>query len=299
MADKPINPHPDKPQDRYKGVTIMKNYVPAFMALLATILLPIAVQAAGTEITWYGHSAFKVTTPSGKIVLIDPWLTNPANPKGKEILANLDKADQILLTHAHGDHIGNSIEIAKKTGAKLVASNDLMKAMVKYADFPAKQADFSGTGNFGGTVTLLGGEVKVTFTHAVHSSALEYEEKTGIPKSLAYAGNPGGFIITVAGGPTIYHTGDTDLFGDMKFIGDLAPVDIMMTCIGDKFTMGPDRAAMAVDLVNPKMVIPMHFGTFAALTGTPETFEQSLKKRGSKTIYKRMQVNEAFTWKKP
>lgn len=272
------------------------NLVLITLAMLA--LAPLTALSAGsTDITWYGHSAFKVTTPGGKVLLIDPWLANPANPKGKELLAGLDKADQILLTHAHGDHIGNTVEIARKTGAKLVASNDLMKAMVKYADFPAKQADFVGTGNTGGTVTLLGGEVKITFVHALHSSGLEYDDKMGLPKGLAYAGNPGGFIIAIANGPTIYHTGDTDLFGEMKFIGDLSPVDVMMACIGDKFTMGPDRAAAAVELVNPKMVIPMHFGTFAALTGTPEAFEQALKKRNLKTTFKRMQVNETFSWK--
>ena len=258
----------------------------------------IAAFAGGsTDITWYGHSAFKITTPTGKVLLIDPWLSNPANPRGKELLASIDKVDQILLTHAHGDHIGNTVEIAKKTAARLVASNDLMKALVKYGDFPAKQADSSGTGNFGGTLTLLNGEVKVTFVHALHSSALEYDDKISMPKSLAYAGNPGGFIIAIAGGPTVYHTGDTDLFGDMKLIGDISRVDVMLACIGDKFTMGPDRAAAAVELVNPKMVIPMHFGTFAALTGTPEAFEQALKQRNLAALFKRLQVNETFTWK--
>jgi L-ascorbate metabolism protein UlaG (beta-lactamase superfamily) len=135
---------------------------------------------------------------------------------------------------------------------------------------------FSGTGNVGGTVTLV--EVKITFVHAVHSSGLDYGDKADIPKSLAYAGNPGGFLIAITNGPTIYHTGDTDLFGDMKYIGDVSSVDVMMACIGDKFTMGPDRAATAVELVNPKMVIPMHFGTFAVLAGTPEAFDR-MKKR--------------------
>ncbi len=276
----------------------MKRIALALIALTALTLSPLTVFAAGTtDITWYGHSAFKVTTPTGKVLLIDPWLANPANPKGKELLAGLDKADQILLTHAHGDHIGNTVEIAKRTGAKLIASNDLMKAMVKYGDFPAKQAEQSGTGNIGGTLILLEGEVKIMFMHAVHSSGLDYEDKSGLPKSLAYAGNPGGFLIAITNGPTIYHTGDTDLFGDMKFIGAISSVDVMMACIGDKFTMGPDRAAAAVELVNPKMVIPMHFGTFAALTGTPEAFEQALKKRNLKTVFKRMQVNETFSWK--
>lgn len=276
----------------------MGKFAITMMSLAYLLIFALtAFAAGGTDITWYGHSAFKVTTPSGKVLLIDPWLANPANPKGKELLAGLDKADQILLTHAHGDHIGNTVEIARKTGAKLVASNDLMKAMVKYSDFPAKQAEFSGTGNMGGTLTLLGGEIKVTFVNALHSSAVEYDEKGATTKSLAYAGNPGGFVIAISGGPTIYHTGDTDLFGDMKLIGDLSKVDVMLACIGDKFTMGPERAAVAVELVNPALVIPMHFGTFAALTGTPEAFEAALKKRNLKTVFKRMQVNETFNWK--
>jgi L-ascorbate metabolism protein UlaG (beta-lactamase superfamily) len=276
----------------------MKKLTLALIAFAVLALSPLTLFAAGTtDITWYGHSAFKITTPTGKVLLIDPWLANPANPKGKEALAALDKADQILLTHAHGDHIGNTVEIAKKTGAKLVASNDLMKAMVKYGGFPEKQADFAGTGNFGGTVTLLGGEVKVTFVYAVHSSGLDYDDKSGLPKSMAYAGNPGGFLITIANGPTVYHTGDTDLFGDMKLIGEITPVDVMLACIGDKFTMGPEGAAAAVELVKPKMVVPMHFGTFPPLTGTPEAFEQALKKRNVKTVFKRMQVNETFIWK--
>ncbi|MDD2897335.1 MAG: metal-dependent hydrolase [Desulfuromonadaceae bacterium] len=276
----------------------MKKHILGLIALATVALSPLTALAGGTtDITWYGHSAFKITTPKGKVLLIDPWLSNPANPKGKELLAGLDKADQILLTHAHGDHIGNTVEIAKKTGAKLIASNDLMKAMIKYGDFPAKQADFNGTGNIGGTLALLDGEVKITFVQAVHSSGLDYEDKSGLPKSLAYAGNPGGFLIAIANGPTVYHTGDTDLFGDMRFVGDVSAVDVMMACIGDKFTMGPDRAAAAVELVKPKMVIPMHFGTFAALTGTPEAFEQALKKRDLKTVYKRMQVNETLSWR--
>ena len=276
----------------------MKRILNVMLVLMLLVYAGTCAAATGaTAITWYGHSAFKVMTPGGKVLLIDPWLANPANPRGKELLASLDRADQILLTHAHGDHIGNTVEIAKKTGAKLVATNDLMKAMVKYADFPAKQADFAGTGNFGGTVTLLGGEVKVTFVQAVHSSALEYDDKGGMPKSLAYAGNPGGFVIAISGGPTIYHTGDTDLFGDMKMVGDISSVDLMLACIGDKFTMGPEGAALAVELVRPKMVIPMHFGTFAPLTGTPEAFEQAMKKRGLKTQFKRMQVNETLNWK--
>lgn len=273
----------------------MKKLLITLSSLAVLTFFAISAFAAGsTDITWYGHSAFKVTTPGGKVLLIDPWLANPANPKGKELLASLDKADQILLTHAHGDHIGNTVEIARKTGAKLVASNDLMKAMVRYANFPAKQAEPAGAGNAGGTITLLDGEIKVTFTHAIHSSTLEYEDKSGLPKSMATAGNPGGFIIAISDGPTIYHTGDTALYSDMKLIGDLSKIDVMMACIGDKHTMGPEQAAVAVELVQPVMVIPMHF---TANPSAAETFEKALKKRNLKTVFKRMQVNETFTWK--
>lgn len=226
-----------------------------------------------TELLWYGHSGFKITTPKGKVLLIDPWITNPANKEGAKQLEELKHVDFILLTHAHGDHVGNTVEIAKKTGAKLVATFDLGKAMVQYGGYPEKQFGYETTGNFGGEITLLDGEVKVMFVPALHSSSME---TTGSPKGLIYGGNPGGFVIAVKNGPTIYHTGDTDLFEDMKTLSINYKIDIMLVCIGDKFTMGPKRAAAATKLVNPKMVIPMHFGTFPVLTGTIEEFEKEL-----------------------
>ncbi|GLI54467.1 metal-dependent hydrolase [Thermodesulfovibrio yellowstonii] len=256
--------------------------------LLLIILLPVASFGA-TEITWYGHSSFKIQTPNGKVLLIDPWLTNPVNKEGKKHLKELRKVDFILLTHAHGDHIGNSIEIAKETGAKLVATYDLGKAMVKYAGYPEKQFDYETTGNFGGEITLLDGEVKILFVPAVHSSALEI---TDSPKSLIYGGNPGGFLITIKNGPTLYHTGDTDLFEDMKLLGLMYKVDIMMVCIGDKFTMGPKRAAIATKFVNPKMVIPMHFGTFPMLNGTVEEFEKEIAEQKIQTKILKIKIGE-------
>jgi len=258
--------------------------------LLLIILFPVASFGA-TEITWYGHSSFKIQTPNGKVLLIDPWLTNPANKEGKKHLKELRKVDLILLTHAHGDHIGNSIEIAKETGAKLVATYDLGKAMVKYAGYPEKQFGYETTGNFGGEITLLDGEVKILFVPAVHSSALEIKES---PKSLIYGGNPGGFLITIKNGPTLYHTGDTDLFEDMKFIGLMYKVDIMMVCIGDKFTMGPKRAAIATKFVNPKMVIPMHFGTFPMLNGTIEEFEKEITEQKIQTKVLKIKIGETI-----
>jgi len=247
------------------------------------------VPNSGTQLYWYGQSAFKLTTPSGKVLLIDPWIANPLNKDAKEQLANLNKVDLILVTHGHFDHIGNTVEIAKKTKAKLVSTLDLALAMVQYAGFPKEQAGFDTLGNFGGELNLLNGEVKVAFIPAVHSSSVQSD---GTPMNY-YAGNPGGFLISVKNGPVIYHTGDTDVFGDMSLIPNFRKVNVMLTCIGDQFTMGPERAAEAVKLVNPDVVIPMHFGVFS-LTGTPEAFQKYLKLQNVKSEYKLLKVGETL-----
>ncbi|MEM1366680.1 MAG: metal-dependent hydrolase [Cyanobacteria bacterium P01_H01_bin.15] len=246
-------------------------------------------QSAGqTELLWYGQSAYKLTTPSGKVLLIDPWLTNPLNPDGEEDIANLESVDLILLTHGHADHVGNSIEIAQQQQAKLVASIDLSNALV-VAGYPEELVTPEMQGNFGGELTLLDGDVKVAFIPAVHSSAIE----AGVnPK--AYGGNPGGFLISVKDGPSIYHTGDTDLFSDMTLVPQFGAVDVMLACIGDQYTMGPRRAAEAVKLVNPKLVIPNHYGIFT-LTGTPEAFGEALNKLNLGTKLKVMQPGETVS----
>ncbi|MFA6904391.1 MAG: metal-dependent hydrolase [Gallionellaceae bacterium] len=259
------------------------------LALLLTT--PLAALAANTELTWYGHAAFKLTTPSGKVLLIDPWITNPANKNGKEDLAKITKADLILLTHGHGDHIGDSVALAKATGAKLVSTFDLGKAMAQYGGYPAEQTGMGTMGNFGGELTLLDGEVRIAFVPAVHSSTVAEAEGA---KHIHDGGNPGGFLITVKNGPAIYHTGDTDVFGDMALISQFHKVDVMLATIGGHFTMGPERAAKAVKLVNPGMVIPMHFGTFPILTGTPQALEKAVKAEGSKAKVKAMNIGETI-----
>ncbi|HQT25680.1 MAG TPA: metal-dependent hydrolase [Burkholderiales bacterium] len=261
-----------------------------FFVFLLALFLPAAGFAAQTELTWYGHSAFKVKTPEGKVLLIDPWITNPANKSGKEDLEKIGKVDLILISHGHFDHVGNAVEIAKKTGAKLVTTYDLGMSLVKYAGFPKNQAGFDTLGNFGGEITVLDGEVRIAFIPAVHSSSVMSDDG----KDIHMGGNPGGFLIMIKNGPSIYHTGDTDVFSDMSLIPRFHKVDVMLACIGDHFTMGPERAAMAVKLVRPKWVIPMHYGTFPVLTGTPAEFSLALKNERAKAKLRVMTIGETI-----
>lgn len=243
-----------------------------------------------TELTWYGHAAFKIKTPTGQVLLIDPWIDNPAFPGGKNELSKLDHVDLILLTHGHGDHIGNTVEIGKRTGARLVSTFDLNAAVVSTLGYPQSQAGNETTGHLGGMPSLLEGDVKVRFVPAWHGSSIQKDENS----PPVYAGNPTGLIIELRDGPTFYHTGDTDLFSDMALVKKFHNIDVMMVCIGDHFTMGPERAAEAVKLVAPKTVIPMHYGTFPVLTGTPEVFERELKRRKVKAQMRVMEIGETI-----
>jgi L-ascorbate metabolism protein UlaG (beta-lactamase superfamily) len=242
------------------------------------------------QLTWFGHAAFRIATSSGKVLLIDPWLTNPVFARGKEELARLDHVDVILLTHGHSDHVGDAVEIGKRTGAKLVANFDLNAAMVSALGYPPAQAGNDTTGHIGGELSLLDGEVTLRFVPAWHGSSIQQEE-SALP---VYAGTPTGLIVGLHDGPTIYHTGDTDLFSDMALVRRFSRIDVMLVCIGGHFTMGPARAAEAVKLVRPRMVIPMHYGTFPVLSGTPEAFGRELKKQKVKARLRAMKAGETI-----
>jgi L-ascorbate metabolism protein UlaG (beta-lactamase superfamily) len=218
------------------------------------ILTEEAMTAANTtRITWLGHSAVLIQTAKGTNILIDPYLTgNPSYPKGFELPA---KIDYILLTHGHGDHLGDAVPLAAKYGATVVAIFEL-------AEYVAKKGAAKTVGmNLGGTVQLK--DVAATMVDARHSAAAVDE------KGVHYVGVAAGFVLTIEGGTTIYHAGDTAVFGDMALIRELYEPKVALLPIGDHFTMGLKEAALAVQLIAPEVVLPMHWGTFPILTGTP------------------------------
>lgn len=258
------------------------NKLRTFLLALAMLAVTASAAQAATTIHWYGQSAFKVETPSGGVILIDPWLTVPTNPD-KDSIAKLGRVDYILITHGHGDHVGNAVEIAKKTGAVLVAPYGLQINMKSVLGYPEKQATAATGGNVGGTIDLPKAGAKVTIVNAIHGSELTTPAipapEPGHPAAIA-SGNPVGYVLQIDGGPTIYHTGDTDVYSDMKLIPEFYKIDLMLACVGGHFTMDPVRAAQAVEWVQPKQVMPMHYGTFSLLAGTPTQFKAALDKRG-------------------
>jgi L-ascorbate metabolism protein UlaG (beta-lactamase superfamily) len=252
-------------------------------SLAAAVLLAVALPAAAqeTRIRWHGHAAFSITTPKGAVLLVDPWLKSPKNPDaadGKDPIAALGKVDYILITHGHRDHVGDAVEIAKKTGAVLVANPELAGNLVKLAGFPAEKAG-DGTMGIGGEITVANGEVTIAMTPAVHSSSI-FNEKAGPTEAeREYAGNPAGFVIRVKDGPTIWHSGDTAFFQDMETIGEQYKVDVALVNIGGHYGMEPAMAARAAAAVRAKLVVPHHFGTFPGLAPDSTKFAAALAPR--------------------
>lgn len=210
------------------------------------------------KLRYFSHSSFQITTDSGLSILIDPFLDdNPTSPVQSDEVS----ADFIVLTHAHGDHVGDAFKIAKRTGALFICVNEL-------ANYCAEKGFQAHNMHIGGSYGFDFGRLKFTIAH--HGS---------MTPDNTYAGEPAGVILTIDG-KNIYHTGDTGLFYDMKLIGEMTDLDYMLLPIGDNFTMGIDDAVKAVELADPDVAIPMHYNTFPVIEVDPEEFRRKVEASG-------------------
>ncbi|MDQ1593052.1 MAG: hypothetical protein QOG71_3679 [Pyrinomonadaceae bacterium] len=262
------------------------NSKTAMMKLLFVLLIILSVNVSGaaaqeTKLKWYGHSAFSITTPNGKVLLIDPWIKNPSNPEakdGRDPLAAITKVDYILLTHGHRDHVGDAVELAGRTGAALISNPELAGNLVKLAGYPAKSAETDNIMGIGGEIQIADGEVTVAMTPAIHSSSV-FNPKAGANEpERAYGGNPAGFVVIIKNGPTIYHSGDTAYFKDMETIGESYAIDVALLNIGGHFGMEPRMAAKAAQIMRARLAVPHHFGTFPGITQNADAFAVELKR---------------------
>lgn len=215
-----------------------------------------------TSITWLGHSAFEIQT-QGLTIFIDPWLTG--NPKAAKTVDQITSADLVLVTHDHGDHVGQTVEICKKTGAMLLANVETAAALVA-SGLPKAQV-VNGIGiNIGGTIDFKG--LKITMIQAFHSSA---------------SGSPVGYILTLKNGQSLYHAGDTGIFSSMALWGELFNIQVAMLPMGGIFTMDSTQAALACKLLRCKKIIPMHWGTFPILELNTKRLQEELTRRSPHT----------------
>ena len=212
-----------------------------------------------TKLKWISHAGFQITSPTGKVIYIDPWFENPI---GGFTLDEVKGATLILVTHDHFDHVGQAPDIVKKTGGLLVANVETGRRLQSEFHIPAEKVCYFGYGmNIGGNLAYEG--ISVTMTQAFHSTA---------------TGAPCGYIIRLEDGTTLYHAGDTGIFDSMKLFGETYPIDVAMLPIGSVFTMDPFQAAKAAKMIAPKKVIPMHYKTFPILVQDPKDFVSLAKK---------------------
>jgi L-ascorbate metabolism protein UlaG (beta-lactamase superfamily) len=213
--------------------------------------------AANGTLTWLGHAAFRIDSPGGKRVYVDPFLTG--NPKCPDSEKEPERVDAIFITHGHDDHVGDAVALAKKHACPVVAQVELRHWLARQG----LSEDMTEAPNKGGTTEAAG--IKVTLTNAFHSSSTE---------DGSYAGEPCGLVLELENGFKVYFAGDTCVFGDMQLIARIYEPDLAVLPIGDHFTMGPREAAAALELLAVKRCVPSHYGTFPILTGTPEKLRE-------------------------
>lgn len=219
-----------------------------------------------TRITWYGHATFLYETPGGKRIMVDPWVQN--NPSCPDSLKKVEKLDAMLITHGHFDHIGDAVQVAKDASPEMVVG-----IFETYTWLEKKGVQGCMGMNKGGSADVVG--VRVTMLHADHSCGIQDDDG-----SIIYGGEAVGYFMEMENGFRVYQSGDTAIFGDMRLYGELFKPELAVLPIGDLFTMDPRQAAYACEMLGVKWVIPSHYGTFPALTGTPSQLRDELKKRG-------------------
>lgn len=219
----------------------------------------------GVELTWLGHAAVRLRLADGTVALIDPWLS--ANPACPETEHTQDRVDSIYVTHGHFDHVGDTVDLAAQHDAQVFAIHELAVYLEG-----AGVASVTGS-NKGGTVSGPGG-IAATLVDATHSAGISGDD------GIIPGGEAAGWVLEIPGGPTVYHAGDTTVFGDMALIGELWSPDIALLPIGGHYTMGPEHAARAAKMLGVSAVVPIHYGTFPILAGTPGELAAALDGTG-------------------